>query len=73
MQGYYYKNKKLYTYELTEAEALEALALRRKQLKARAMAEKKAQEEYKKEHVNGYCPHCFLLIPIGGQCECGGE
>lgn len=30
-----------------------------------------ANIEYDKEHKNGYCPKCFMLIPANGICECG--
>ena len=35
--------------------------------------EELARQEYNLEHRNGYCPHCHMLIPLNGQCECGYE
>ena len=74
MVGYYTKDHKVYQYEMTEAEAQEALALRKKQLMARQMTEKKEREQYVFEHSKGYCQTCFMLLPMTGKCECcGGE
>lgn len=36
-----------------------------------AMREKEAQYNYNREHKNGYCPHCGMLIPLNGECDCG--
>lgn len=65
---YYTKNKKVYHYEPTAAEAEEIRLLRKKQLKARSRADKRAQDEYEEEHLAGYCPCCFLLRPATGIC-----
>ena len=74
MIGYYTKDRKVYQYELTGAEAEEALALRQRQLKARQHAEAEAREAWLKEHSQGYCEVCFMLLPMTGKCECcGGE
>lgn len=33
--------------------------------------EHKADAEYARDHINGYCPHCHMLIPSGRtKCEC---
>lgn len=68
MIAYYTKNKKVYHYEPTKAEAEEIRLLRKKQRTARWLADMKAQAEYENEHQSGYCPCCFLLKPMTGIC-----
>lgn len=39
--------------------------------RALRMREKEETEQYYKEHRNGYCPRCHMLIPMGKtKCEC---
>ena len=33
--------------------------------------EQQERERYKREHRNGYCPICGMLIPMNGECDCG--
>lgn len=35
-----------------------------------SMQDREAKEQYKLEHRNGYCPHCHMLIPLSGCCDC---
>ena len=65
---YYTKNKKVYHYEPTSAEQEEINAKKRKALRARRYAEKRAQEQHELEHSKGYCPTCFMLKPLTGIC-----
>ena len=30
----------------------------------------KLKKQYKIDHANGYCPHCHMLIPLNGHCDC---
>lgn len=61
--GFYTKNKKIYQYEMTQAEADEHNKRMRKIRYAMHKAETEREEAYKLEHVNGYCPECYLLLP----------
>lgn len=65
---YYTKNKKVYHYEPTEAEASELARLRKKSLCARRHEKKCHAEQYKLEHSQGYCTCCFMLKPLTGIC-----
>lgn len=33
--------------------------------------ERRATELYLVEHQNGYCPRCYTLLPLSGNCDCG--
>lgn len=33
-----------------------------------AQLERDAQKTF--DHKNGYCPHCHMLIPLNGVCDC---
>lgn len=35
-----------------------------------ARQDKELKEQYKIDHKNGYCPHCHMLLPLNGQCDC---
>ena len=47
------------------------LIRKRKLAFALKMREKEAHERHKLEHREGYCPHCNMLIPLSGICDCG--
>lgn len=57
--------------EIPEQEYQNRQLQRRKLMYAIAMREKEAQYNYNREHKNGYCPHCGMLIPLNGECDCG--
>ena len=62
--GFYTKNKKVYQYEMTQAEADEHNKLMRKVRYAMHKAETEQDEAYELEHTNGYCPVCHMLLPM---------
>lgn len=47
------------------------LIAKRKLTFALKMREKEERLRYKLEHREGYCPHCHMLIPMSGICDCG--
>lgn len=65
---YYTKNKKVYHYEPTEAEAKMLNKQRSKMIYARRMAEAEEQEQHLLDHSKGYCTKCFMLKPLTGIC-----
>lgn len=65
---YYTKNKKVYHFEPTAQEAEELKSLRRKSMYARKKQAERDYEQHVLEHSKGYCPKCFLLIPLTGVC-----
>lgn len=65
---YYTKNKKVYHYEPTEAEAQMLSKQRKKMLFARRKADEEADEQYHIDHSKGYCTKCFMLRPLTGIC-----
>lgn len=32
--------------------------------------EQRQKDEYKYTHMLGYCPHCGMLLPLNGKCDC---
>ena len=32
--------------------------------------DKELEERYKIDHAKGYCPHCHMLLPLSGKCDC---
>lgn len=51
----------------------EELSKKRKLMYALKKREEEAEVNYKRETQHGFCPHCFMLIPINGKCDCGYE
>lgn len=47
------------------------LVMKRKLAFALRAREREEAEKYKLEHREGYCPHCHMLIPMSGICDCG--
>ena len=43
---------------------------RKKVMNAIRFAKLEADEKERQEHRHGYCPHCFMLIPMSGKCPC---
>ena len=65
-------NKRVYfEEEISTKEYSERLCARQRLAFAMKMREKEAQDNYDREHKNGYCPHCGMLIPLNGECDCG--
>ena len=65
-------NKRVYfEEEISAKEYSERLRTRQRLAFAMKMREKEAQDNYDREHKNGYCPHCGMLIPLNGECDCG--
>lgn len=53
--------------ELTKDEK----AQKRKVLYAMRKQAERDLQQYKEEHRHGFCPHCHMLIPMNGICDCG--
>jgi hypothetical protein len=49
----------------------EAMEKKRKLMFALRYRETEASRQYVLETRNGYCPHCHMLIPLNGICDCG--
>ena len=32
--------------------------------------EQRQKDEYELTHRLGYCPHCGMLLPLNGKCDC---
>lgn len=47
------------------------LMRRRKMTYALRRRDQEAAEQHARETRNGYCPHCFMQIPMSGVCDCG--
>lgn len=65
---YYTKNKKVYHYEPTKAEAKMLSKQRSKMIQARRKTEAKEREQHLLDHSKGYCTKCFMLRPLTGIC-----
>jgi type IV secretory pathway VirD2 relaxase len=59
--------------EISEQENQNRQLAKRKLMYAMRKREEEAQNKYNEEHRNGYCPHCHMLIPMSGKCDCGYE
>ena len=44
---------------------------RKKLMYAMQKREKEALEQHLRETRNGYCPYCYMQIPMSGVCDCG--
>lgn len=57
--------------EIPEQEYENRQSQKRKLMYALRKREEEAQMRHDREHRNGYCPHCHMLIPMSGVCDCG--
>lgn len=74
VEVFYLKNRKLYSYWATGAEADEVLAQRAKTAKMLRRLDKELKEDWLNEHRGGYCSTCNILLPKCGTCDlCGGN
>lgn len=62
---------KVYEEAYTHAEKTDADAHAKQVRKGLFLANKQLQEIADSETLRGYCPHCHLLLPFSGECECG--
>lgn len=51
----------------------EELSKKRRLMYALMKREEEADARHKRETQHGFCPHCFMLIPMSGKCDCGYE
>ena len=50
---------------------VEELSKKRKLLFALRKRDEEAQLRHVHETKYGFCPHCFMQIPLSGVCDCG--
>ena len=66
------KNRRTNKYVVVDRElTAEERAKKRKLIFALQMRELEAAKQHELEHREGYCPHCHMLIPLNGVCDCG--
>ena len=71
MKIYYTKNKIIRFYETNdENEITERKSQMKKQMFARSCQDKQIENERRDERNQGFCKHCFCLLPKSGICNC---
>ena len=67
----YDKRRDQYILETDTMSARELTELRKQRYKGMRATDIKLRQEYARTHRHGYCPHCHLLLPATGVCDCG--
>lgn len=67
------KTRIFYEELISEDEYLQRRAQKQRLAYAMRKREQEAIERHAHETRNGYCPRCFMQIPLSGKCDCGYE
>lgn len=71
MKVYYTRNKTVRFYETSDEDEIMTMKLQqKKQMFARSCQDKQIEKERREERNQGFCKHCFCLLPKSGICNC---